>query len=322
MVSAIASSVATTVQKTVETCWEKSKLVTRSILDVVRRAFQSVAAFFSASSIQRKFTGVVDFFFGKVVHVPKSAVFHNSRPKPFVREAPAASNPSPNLEGLLAILKRGKGGFPDLSSIKNASDFSTLCSHFPISVRIKEGNYIVERISVRNALEGYERLAQYKLHHREAGLDSIADRIEMEMDFPKERLIIGQWAVRWAKSKTISVDPTHRFFEIFQELFKRRKEIEGGLDSSMDYRTYHPYSFQEFSSLNPFTYIVHSLIGFQELDRKEHIILFHDLDNCKTTRLENPAYEFATELSRIFTYPNAVGAWTDVRHKLQKKMDA
>ncbi len=128
---------------------------------------------------------------------------------------------------------------------------------------------------------------------------------------------IGPQAIAWAAQRPVRVDPQHRYFEIIQEAFKLRNQIEGGADCSSSYETYETNDPNYYAGTAKFAYIIYSLCGFQELDRPENRDLCDLLDNQAMWNGMNPAYDYATALSKIYAYPVGGGVPVDIRGKLK-----
>lgn len=148
------------------------------------------------------------------------------------------------------------------------------------------------------------------------------DFLTLIKEFPHEQQRIGKWAETWAADRTLQVDPSHPYFEIFQEAFRLKNQIDDGYWSSGDYRTYRTRDENYYASRQRFGYIIHSLSGFQEFTRPENRELLLLLDDKSETFMNNPAYKFARALSKIYAYPKAGGGDRDVQAKLHTCLDS
>jgi hypothetical protein len=217
--------------------------------------------------------------------------------------------PAANLEALKTTLREGNY-YQQMPANMTPSDFSALCESYPIHVvfRDQEGNRL-EEADVQDMRAVFDRLEQLRRENPHL-------QIGKQIHFPRERIEIGRWAKDWASNRPIKVDPESPYFEIIQEAFSKRLQIRGGHNSSPNYQDYTTKDQGYYSTANLFKYIILSLTGFQELSRPENVDLFYKLDNLSQENLENnPAYVYATALSKIYTYPRAGD--TDIRYKLQ-----
>ncbi len=256
----------------------------------------------------------------------------NQRIEPCVGKPPPQFCVEPNLndlpvdlEPLKAVLRAGEGA-PQISSRMTPDDFSKLCKDYPIRVQIRkrigqnalgETEYgpVLEEVAVQELQLAQPAIEAVKQNVAEREGINQANLVEPVVIFPRERRIIADWAIAWASGRSPKVDPEHPYFQIVQAAFQHKNNIDGGNHSSDDYTTYSPINDTYYSYVNLFTYIIYSLIGFQELNK--NIDLFNKLDNWSLVNGQNPAYRYATAVSKIFTYPKAFGGNQDVRHKLQ-----
>lgn len=307
------------------------------IAEIVKKVVNAVAAFFVA--IGEFFTTAFNFIFCIPEENPEE--LHAQEPIPNQWDhIEVADPPEPvnqpdlpvNLEELKAVLRNGHG-HPHISRQMTPADFSTLCEEYPIRVtfrkRIGENRWrepiygpnlrevVVQETQM--AQPTFEAVKQEVLEREGAAQ---ADLVELSVDFPAERRQIAEWACTWAAARRPKVDPDHPYFPIIQAAFQHRLRIDGGAFSSADYRTYSPPNQNYYADTNRFTYTVYALIGFQELSRPENIALFNRLDNWSLVNGQNPAYLFASQASRIYTYPKAWGGNVDVRQKLQNGLGA
>lgn len=248
-------------------------------------------------------------------HTTSSICVRHSGTVPSSLEQCKLNNCPVNIAALEEKLRTGSFR-PEVSRNMRPSDFTALCTRFPVQYRIinQLGNLIYEG-EVDNIHEASEIFYQRKQEMVQANSDL---HLKLEVVFPWERLAIGKWAIEWANSRILTFDPLSRFAPIIREAFRIRESIPGGIESSGDPYAYHPidHTYYHERSTNTFTYLIYTLLGFQELERQETVELFYCLDDLSQSLNYNLAYKFATEVSCIYTYPNA-GGRTDIRHKLQ-----
>jgi hypothetical protein len=311
------------------------KNCTEVILGIVKKTREAVADFFL--TIGRFFLNVFRFLFCIPQGNPRMRDFVDepfqvlrARPLEIPRGEPELTDLPADLEALRAVL-RGEGGVPQISNSMTPDHFSTLCEEYPIHVEIRkrigenaEGQMeygpVLQEVVVQESQLAQPAIEAVKqdVAQRE-GADQ-ANLVEAVVIFPPERRRIADWAIIWANQRSPKVDPEHPYFQIVQAAFRDRNNIEGGNDSSADYTTYSPANQNYDLVPNRFSYLVYSLIGFQELDK--NIALFRKLDNWSLVNNQNPAYDYATAVSKIYTYPKAFGGNEDVRHKLQNGLGA
>ncbi len=138
-------------------------------------------------------------------------------------------------------------------------------------------------------------------------------------EYPNKKNLIAALAITWGKSRDITIDPQHPYFEIFQEAFKYQNELGGGAEAA-DHRAYQLLPNNDKYYDNPkFRYTIYSLLGFQELVRPDHRELMRRLDNGRSDH--NPAYKYATAVSKILTYPTGQHGRLDIRDKITLGID-
>ncbi len=297
------------------------------IAEIVKKVINAVAAFFVA--IGEFFVTACNFIFCIPEESPEELHVQDPIPNEWDHIEPVdppdqVEQPDlpVNLEELKDVLRRGRG-HPHISRQMTPADFSTLCEDYPIRVIFRKRNGPVLREVVvqetQMAQPTFEAVKQEVLEREGAAQ---AGLVELSVEFPAERRQIAQWACTWAAARRPKVDPDHPYFPIIQAAFQHRLRIDGGARSSADYRTYSPPNQNYYDYTDKFTYTVYALIGFQELSRPENIALFNRLDNWSLVNGDNPAYLFASQASRIYTYPKAYGGNVDVRQKLQNGLGA
>lgn len=135
------------------------------------------------------------------------------------------------------------------------------------------------------------------------------DFIALHAEFPHQQKALIGASIKWAKQKVLQIDPHHPLFEIFDYLLKNKNHL-GGRVCSDDYQTYIMESNENSKGeyywgyeKDKFHYIIFTLIGIQEMFRKDVRDWMRLIDNGKETFDTNVGYQFARALSRIFIYP-------------------
>jgi hypothetical protein len=305
------------------------------IRDIAKKIVTAVSDFLVA--IGRFFLNVSRFLFcipqgnpGMRDFVDEPLQVLRARRVGVLRDEPDLTDLPVDLEALKAVL-RGEGGVPRISNSMTPADFSALCEEYPIHVEIRkrigenalgeiEYGPVLQEVVVQESQLAQPAIEAVKLDVAQREGADQANLVEAVVIFPPERKRIAAWATSWANQRSPTVDPEHPYFQIVQAAFQDRMNIAGGNESSADYTTYSPTNQNNDAGTNRFTYIVYSLIGFQELTK--NIGLFNKLDNWSLVNGQNPAYNYATAVSKIYTYPKAFGGNEDVRHKLQNGLGA
>lgn len=216
------------------------------------------------------------------------------------------------IEPLQKALRTSCGRPRSISIELRGADFEDLCKDYPIGYKITNSyGQLIKEGTVNQAQEVNAILLEEK---QRTGGD-----LHSKIHFPEERSRIARWASEWASKKIVQADPNHPFYEIVEAAFARKNNLGGRYDSE-DISSYQQESNGSRNQFSRFRYLIYSIIGFQELSKHEE--LFHYLDNLSLVNGENPAYTFASEISRIYTYPKALGTSTDIRHKLQNGLGA
>lgn len=286
----------------------------------------AIAAFQVLADLARRvFEAVVEFFTGVVnsISLFLDECCADEAPvnwdEPFQIQPDANIDNSPvNLDALRQVLRRGYGN-PVISSRMGAADFTALCQDYPITLRIVKDGIILRNVQIQEIQEKQAILDAEKARVRGEEGEGAAARVKAEVDFPQERINIGNWARQWANARTIRIDPAHPYFEIFQRAFELKNQIQDGDGADGDYRT---YALPQEGYVNGpyFAYLIKSLMGFQELSREENRALMRKLDTHLPIFENNPAYTFARAISKIYCYPTSRdwgGVEMDVRDKLQ-----
>lgn len=355
MVVGISQTLISTAQTSALACWEGMKQITESIIEIARKGFNCIYEFFASIDLERTLNEVVAFVFcvdGNIerpaydegfieaqypvrnlsqrplyAHTVSEISVNISEDMPNHFSAFSLNNSAVNLEGLKEVLRTRRGRV-QISKKMTIANFIELCKHYPVHFNIQNRyGQTLQEGDVDHIHNATKILHEQKRQHLQGAqnrdhAEREASEIKLTVTFPWQRKVIGKWAMKWAKERELSYDPTSKFSEVIQSAFQYREQIDGGTNSSSEPEDYHPTDPEYYSreETNNFTYIIYTLLGFQALDNPPTIGLFYCLDDLSQRSSKNFAYGFASNLSRIFTYPRAGN--NDIRHKLQLGLGA
>ncbi len=327
MVSAVGDFIQLNVIPPLKSLSEKIVELARCVFEAVRRVFAYLAKNFPGEALQEGAIETFKFLF--CIYEPRPAAaeirlnnvglqqWNQRQPYPrhdYYRPAPLHYEPPliklPKIEDRPVDLDSIKNAIRNgeevtsLSSRMNADDFIALCKDYPVGYKIQQNGALIKEGKADSTQEVHAIFYEEK---RERG------NLQLQIEFPRQRIEIGNLAKRWAEERIVKTDPTSPFYEIIQLAVARHERNNRTQAYELPKDQYY------YNNSSRSLYTIYSLIGFQELFK--HKELFYLLDNCSFSYDANLAYPFATALSRIYTYPKA-GGIKDIRHKLQNGIGA